>query len=268
MVRLRSLKDKRVLITGGSSGIGMATAQALSNKGAKIIIAARNGEKLESARKNISGIISTISADISRLSDIEILTERIEKEQGNIDILINCAGIVHPGKLKDLSNEQITRQIDINLTGTIMITKTLLHLMNSPGYIVNISSAAGFVGIFGYTAYSASKFGVVGFSEALRMELEPEGIGVSVVFPPDTETPQLEFENRTKPKELKSISGKIKPITPKSVADSIVKGILSGDFLIFPDGGSRSAYMASRMAGPVVRSWMDKQIRRSSERNG
>jgi 3-dehydrosphinganine reductase len=123
---------------------------------------------------------------------------------------------------------------------------------------------AGVIGVYGYTAYSAAKFGVLGFSEALRMELNPRGIGVSVVFPPDTETPQLEFENRTKPEELKGISGTIKPISAEKVASSILGAIVSDEFMIFPDVSSRAAYHANRLVGPIVRKFLDGKVKRTS----
>lgn len=268
MAKLSTFKGRKVLITGGSSGIGLATTKALSAKGAEILITARDRKKLKRAGKDVSGIISTYVSDVSDLESVKDLSKKIGQDHGKIDILINSAGIVHPARFSDLTFEEISAQININLMGTIFVTKAILPLIRTPGHIVNISSVAGFVGLYGYTAYSASKFGIAGFSEALRMELEPDGIGVSLVFPPDTDTPQLEFENRTKPRELKSISGSIKPITPGMVADSIIKGIISGDFLIFPDSASRSTYVASRMAGPLVRSWMDRQVRRSGKGNG
>jgi 3-dehydrosphinganine reductase len=151
--------------------------------------------------------------------------------------------------------------LDIDLLGTINVCKAFSKEMKAPGHIVNISSMAGLVGIYGYTGYSAAKFGVWGFSEALRMEMKNKGVGVSVVFPPDTQTPQLEFENRMKPDELKRISGTIKPIRPEKVASAILKAVVSGDFMVFPGTSSKATYHANRLAGPVVRYFMDGKIK-------
>ncbi|MFO8051633.1 MAG: SDR family NAD(P)-dependent oxidoreductase [Thermoplasmatota archaeon] len=260
MVRIRSFKKKKVAITGGSSGIGFATARAFSDEGAEVIIIARNQQNLEKASKRAPGIVSAYPADISSIKDLRCLEKRIKEDHEGIDILINSAGIVYPGTLMDLTIDQIERTLNIDLKGTMITTKVLLPLIRSPGYIMNISSVAGFIGLFGYTAYSAAKFGVWGFSQALRMELEPRNIGVGVVFPPDTNTPQLEFENRTKPHELRGISKTIEPIPPARVATSIVKGIMKGEFMIFPDSSSRSAYHANRLMGAAVRGWMDKKV--------
>lgn len=260
MVGIKDLKGKKVLITGGSSGIGLATAKLFSENGAEVLITARNTKKLKEASEKVEGMVSTYSADISDLDQVLKLSEKIEKEHKKIDILINSAGIVHPGKLEDLTFDQVNSIIDVDLKGTINTTKAFLPLVKSPGYIVNISSVAGFIGVYGYTAYSAAKFGVWGFSQSLRMELEPEDIGVSVVFPPDTDTPQLEFENRSKPEEMKQITGAIKPISPDKVATSILKAVKSGKFLVFPDSGSLSTYHAQRLAAPVVRTWTDSKV--------
>ena len=261
MVTIRDLKGKIALITGGSSGIGLETARLLSENGTKVIITARSHEKLKRAKEEVSGIISSYRTDVSDLDQVLELSNKIEMDHGKIDILVNSAGIVHPGLLKDLTYDQVNSMIDVDLKGTINVTKSLLNLIGSPGYIINISSMAGYVGVYGYTAYSAAKFGVWGFSQSLRMELEPENIGVSVVFPPDTDTPQLEFENRTKPEELKKISGTIKPIPPKAVASSILRALRNGEFMVFPDKASLTTYHAVRLAGPMVRGWMDRKVR-------
>lgn len=261
MVAIKDLKGKKVLITGGSSGIGLSTAELLSKQGAEVLITARTKEKLQRAKEKAPGIVSVYETDVSELDEVLELARKVKEDHGKIDVLINSAGIVHPGRLKDLTYEQIESIIDVDLKGTVNTTKAIMPLIGSPGYIVNISSAAGFIGIYGYTAYCAAKFGVWGFSQSLRMELEPEGIGVSVVFPPDTDTPQLEFENRTKPEQLKKISGTIRPIHPDVVASSILKAIKKGEFMVFPGRGSRSTYHAVRLAGPVVRGWMDKKVK-------
>lgn len=265
MVGLKDLKGKRALITGGSSGIGLSTAAAMLKKGVDVIIAARDREKMQKVMKDHEGVSSFYQMDVSNWKDVTEVKQKISGDLGKIDILVNSAGIVHPGVLKELDHDQVVKMLDIDLLGTINTCKAFLDIIKKPGYIVNVSSVAGFIGIYGYTAYSAAKFGVWGFSQALRMELEPDGIGIGVVFPPDTDTPQLEFENRTKPSELRKIAGTIRPISPEKVADSIIRGIQKGEFMIFPDRSSRSAYHANRLAGPAVRGWMDGKVRSSRE---
>jgi 3-dehydrosphinganine reductase len=102
------------------------------------------------------------------------------------------------------------------------------------GHIVNFSSIAGFVGTFGYTAYGASKFAVRGLSDALRVEMKPYGISISVVFPPNTDTPQLHYENRFKPEEAHRIEGVVKLLTADQVAKVVVRGIARRRAYILP----------------------------------
>lgn len=264
MARSRPFLKKKVLITGGSSGIGLASAKALSEEGAEVILAARDQKKLNRAAESLKGKASTCIVDVSDAESVRKLSGDVKRDHGRVDILINSAGIVEPLVLGELPVGSISEILDTDLKGTMITVKEILPLMGAGGHVVNISSMAGIIGLYGYTAYSAAKFGVLGFSEALRMELKPAGIGVSVVFPPDTATPQLEHENRTKPEELRSISSKIHPIPPDKVASAIMDGIRKERFMIFPDMRSRMTYIAYRLGGPLLRAWMDGRIGRVS----
>jgi 3-dehydrosphinganine reductase len=106
------------------------------------------------------------------------------------------------------------------------------------GKIVNVSSVAGYLGIYGYTGYSSAKFAVMGFTEALRFELKPAGVSVHVVCPPDTDTPALAYEHTLRPHETDVIAGNIKPIPAEKVADAIVAGVEKGKYFIIPDATS------------------------------
>jgi 3-dehydrosphinganine reductase len=137
------------------------------------------------------------------------------------------------------------------------MTKAVVpHLLNKrAGHVLNVSSLAGVLGIFGYTAYAASKFAIVGFSQALRGEMWPQGIKVSVCLPPDTDTPQLDFENKHKPAETKAIAGTVKMLSPDAVADAMVQGMARGSFEIYPDLGSRFVALGQGML-PAVTRWV------------
>src|SRR5690349_1740788 len=131
------------------------------------------------------------------------------------------------------------------------------------GSIVGVSSAAGLIGVFGYTAYAPTKFAVRGFLESLRGELKPYGIHVGCSFPPDTDTPQLADENRYKPKETKAISGTIKPLSAERVARSIVDGIEKERFAIVADVQTRGLAKIAGVAPSVVSGVMDRQVRKA-----
>ena len=129
------------------------------------------------------------------------------------------------------------------------------------GYIVNISSIAGFIGVFGMTSYSASKFGVIGFSEALRSELKPCEVNVSVLCPPDVSTPMLEKADRIKPEEAKAISSGADIMTPEAVAEVLVRALAREDFLIIPNASGKFTYFMKRLF-PGLTEWIvDGKIR-------
>jgi 3-dehydrosphinganine reductase len=126
-----------------------------------------------------------------------------------------------------------------------------------------VSSAAGLVGVFGYTAYAPTKFAVRGFLESLRGELAPYGIHVGCSYPPDTDTPQLADENRYKPKETKEISGTIKPLSAARVAKSIVEGIEKERFAIIPDTSTKGLAKIVGIAPGLVNKVMDRSVKKA-----
>ena len=260
---MRDLTGKRVLVTGGSSGIGLATAKELKREGARIILVSRRASRLKRAKSKVGPGTVILECDVADPDSIKGLETALRKKRLELDVLINCAGIVEPFPIKELTDEQIRGTIETDLIGGVNMTKGLLPLMGRPGYIVNVSSMAGLMGIYGYTAYSAAKFGLIGFSEALRMEMEPEGIGVSVVVPQDVDTPQLDHEKRNRPGELEAVAGELTPLSPDRVARAIVRGIKRGTFMIYPTASARYVHLAYRLFPALVRSRMDSRVRRS-----
>ena len=235
---------KLILITGGSSGIGLATAKILAAKGANIWILSRDPEKLAKAeaeirasRKSNDQKIGVMSADVSDEKQVSSILTSWMAESGTPDIVINSSGIVEPGYFEEQTEEIFHQMMDVDFFGTLHVIKTIVPAMiaRHSGHIVNISSGAGFVGWFGYSAYGAAKYAVRGLSEQLRTELKPQGIRVSVVFPFDTKTPQLEYDDLHKPPETKALSTMIgSPVKAEFVAKYIVKGIERNRFYIVP----------------------------------
>jgi hypothetical protein len=178
-----------ILITGASSGIGEATARLFANKGYHAILAARRVERINQIATEINqsgGQALAIATDITRISDIEDLVSTSIAKFGRIDILVNNAGL---GRLDWLENldpiDDIESQIQTNLLGLIEMTRAVVPYMiaRKRGHIINIGSLSGLIGTPTYSVYAASKFGIRGFSEALRRELHIWGIYVSVVYP-------------------------------------------------------------------------------------
>ena len=240
-------KDKIVLITGGTSGIGLELARILATRGARLFLFARSQDNLIKTINDLqtvqTGEYHGIPTDVSDANQAAQSVKGVIETAGVPDLLINCAGAAHPGYVQDLDLEIFRWMMDVNYYGTVFVTKAVLPGMieRQSGYIVNIASLAAVVGMYSYTAYGASKFALRGFSDALRMEMKPHGIQVTIVYPADTDTPQLTYENQYKPAELKQILKilpALDPIPPEQVARAIVDGIDRQKNVIIPDLGT------------------------------
>lgn len=261
-------QGKTALITGGSSGIGLAMARRLLDYGSSVTLLARDQQKLDDAKASLlsinSGyIVNTISADVTEVESLRAILADFQEQHGTPDILINSAGVARPGYVEELPLEVYRWTMDIDYHGTVNMVKLLLPgmLERGSGHIINISSMAGVVGIFGYTAYSGAKFAVKGFSDVLRSELKPRGIKVSVVFPPDTKTPQLAWEDQFKPEETRIISGTSKPISPDEVASWTLKQAAKGKYAIVPGGEAKLLYLLATRLGDWVYPIIDMMVR-------
>jgi 3-dehydrosphinganine reductase len=140
--------------------------------------------------------------------------------------------------------------------GTVNTVRAFLpyFIEQKHGSIANVSSVVGYMGVFGYSAYAPAKFAVVGFSECLRQELLPHNIGVSVIYPPDTDTPQWHEENKSKPQETRVLSGTIKVMPAERVAIALLKGISRRTFTIIPGVMNKFTYFMNRHFPGIV--WM------------
>jgi 3-dehydrosphinganine reductase len=268
---MKDYSAKKAYITGGSSGIGLAIAKQLISRGATVLLIARNRERLESAREDLQSVISKehqavhlASVDVSKMDQVRDTLSKAADTYGAPDILVNSAGIACSNYFERIPYEKFMDIININLIGTWNTIAVLEPYMREKGgAIVNFSSITGFLGIFGSTAYSASKFGVIGLSEALRAELKRFDINVSVVCPPDTDTPQLVDDNRTKPYETEVLSGKAKPMSAEAVAKACIRGMEKGNFMIIPGSSGKIIYLEKRLFPSMVNWRMDNIIQRA-----
>ncbi len=270
-----SFSGMEVVITGGSSGIGLALAQQLAAAGARLTLLARDETKLQAARSTLEGAGHQIfSLDVSQRAAVLAFANRYEAERGAPDMLINAAGITYPGYVEDLPLDIFESMMAVNYFGTVYITKAFLPGMiaRGSGRIVNIASAAGFVGVFGYAAYGASKYAVRGFSDVLRAEMKPKGVQVSIVFPPDTDTPQLAFEDPLKPPETRALAGNASLLTAAQVAQATLRGVARGQYVILPGFENKVIYRVVNLLGNGVYPLMDwliadaqKKIRRDKD---
>ena len=178
-------KNKVVVITGGSEGIGKALIDVLIPLGAKVATCGRNQDKLYNLQVQYSNhLLHTMVADVSQYDECENFINSTIDTFGGIDILINNAGVSMRALLKDVEVEVIKKVMDINFFGTVYCTKLALHsIIERKGTIVGISSIAGFRGLPGRSGYSASKFAVNGWLEAVRTEVMDDGVNVMWVCP-------------------------------------------------------------------------------------
>jgi 3-dehydrosphinganine reductase len=258
---------KHVLVTGGSSGIGLSVARQLLGQGATVTILARRQALLDEAKAalGVPDRTHTLSIDVSSERDV------VEKVGAHIaahpaDMLINNAGVVMPGRFVELESRHFREMMDINYFGTVHMCRAVIPqlIKRGGGHVLNVSSMAGAIGIYGYTAYAASKFAICGFSEALRGEMWPHKIRVSVCLPPDTDTPQLVFENEFKPAETKAIAGNVKTMTADAVAQAILSGMAAGKYEIVPGFDGQMTVVASRFLPGVTR-WVCDQSQKKAK---
>ncbi len=231
--------DAIVVVTGGSAGIGLAYAKAVAakHKPKKIVIIARNPQILNAAQAEILAVrtssttqIDVMVCDVSNEKECAVVARKL----GDVDVLVNCAGVSYPSELENLKVSEIQTMLSTNLLGSMLLTRNLIAGMKARkcGTIGFVASQAAQAGLYGYTAYSASKFGLRGLAEALHMEVKPYGINVCVAYPPDTNTEAYARENKMKPEatRLMSESGLMES---GDVAEIMRKGIDKGRFSIW-----------------------------------
>ncbi|HEX7974910.1 MAG TPA: SDR family oxidoreductase [Anaerolineales bacterium] len=263
-------ENQFALITGGSSGIGLALARLLTQKGLNVWLIARRQQPLNDALSELEKLRrdpnqccgGVVAADVSDPAQAERAVAQVVEAVGVPHLVVNSAGITQPGELMEQGADVFQRMMQVNYFGTVYITKAVLPGMveRHSGHIVNISSVAGYLGVYGYAAYSASKFAVRGFSDVLRTEVKHLGIRVSLVFPPDTDTPQLAFEQPYKPPVLKALEEGTKPMSAEAVAKAIWSGVQHNRYLILPGMQAKALFWLNGILGSAAYAVIDWQV--------
>lgn len=223
-------KDKVVIVTGASSGIGEAIAREFAAAGSRVMLAARSSERLSSIVKELRSNnleASYVTTDVSVETDCRDLVEKTVEKYGTVDILINDAGISMRASFDEADLKVLHRLMDVNFWGTVYCTKYALpYLKANKGSLVAISSIAGFHGLPGRTGYSASKFAIHGLFETIRIENLKKGLHVMIIAPGYTASEIRKHalmadgsEQATSPKDEKHL------MTPEYVAKWVLKGI-------------------------------------------
>jgi 3-dehydrosphinganine reductase len=261
-----------VIVTGGSSGIGLATAKLCAARGYDVAIIGRSAEKLAAAKAELCSVagapgqrVETRSADLSVFAEARDAIDSLVEAGFGPDILVNSAGVIVPGEFATMPLENFESNMDNGYWSVVYPCRAAVpHMLKrGRGHVVNVSSVAGYLGIYGYTGYSSAKFAIMGFSEALRFELKPAGISVHVVCPPDTDTPALAYEHTLRPRETDVIAGNIKPISPEKVAEAIAKGVASGKYYIIPDALSSFYFRLKGLLPEVFFAIVDGDVRKA-----
>lgn len=192
------LKDKVVVITGGSSGIGLATAQRFVEEGARVFITGRRQSELDKAVALIGRNVTAVQGDVSKPADLDRLYAKVKAEAGRIDVLFANSGIIEHMTIDAVTNEHFDKTFDVNVRGLLFSVQKALPLMSSGGSIILTSSIAGYKGMPAHGTYSATKAAVRSFARTWTLELKERGIRVNTLSPGATDTPIIDGQVETK----------------------------------------------------------------------
>jgi 3-dehydrosphinganine reductase len=236
-------QDRNIIVTGGSSGIGEALAHGLAQRGARLALIARDPGKLGRVQAELlaaspGATVKVFPCDVADEGQVEATMAAVADQLGPPAILINSAGVLIADYFDCIPSSEFRRIIDINLMGTVNTVRHALPRMRSGCRIVNISSMAGVLGVFGYSAYCASKHALAGFTSTLRQELKPRGIKVHLVLPPETQTPMLDQVNEGRIPENKAMCETLPALPAAAVAKAVIKGVERDRYLIVPGAGA------------------------------
>jgi 3-dehydrosphinganine reductase len=259
--------QNHIIITGGSSGIGLALAKLYARQGHKISIIARDSDKLKLAQTQIQTIPAAIeicSADVGDFQSIQHAINTVIQKNGAPHLLICSAGYARPGHFSQLELDVYQKSMTVNYFGTLNTIKAVTpHLDQSMQCrIVLISSAAALLGIYGYSAYAPSKFALIGLAEVLRQEFSSKNTHISIAYPGDTMTPQLEYENQFKPQATRVISKAAGLMSAEKAAEIIAKGIKRRKFAIHFSLELSLLYRFGNLVKPFLNFYFDRKIQK------
>lgn len=192
-----SLKDKIAVISGGTTGIGLAIAQRFVAEGAHVVIFGRRQAQLDEAAERIGRNVTAIQADATKLDDLDRVVAAVKRERGVVDIVVSNAALVEQASIDTLTPEHFDRTFNLNARGPVFLVQKLLPLMTRGGSIVLVSSAMHVMGIPGHTTYAATKAALRSYARTWAAEFKDRGIRVNTLSPGVTDTPMLDSQGNT-----------------------------------------------------------------------
>lgn len=242
---MSSLEGRNYVITGGASGIGLATARLLQKSGANLVLWDVAGEKLQQAGESLGA--ETAVVDVTQPDQVEAAMAKAVSRLGSLDGLIHCAGILRSGAFTEIPLAVQRQVVDINLNGSIAVAFTAVpYLQQSKGSLILLASTSAFYGPPEFAAYGASKAGVLSLAQSLRLELEDTGLHIGVVCPFFVSSPML---NDFKDSRMYDQFGAAH--TPEEVAQAIVKSLTRRQFMIWPSANPAFFYAVSHLVYPL-----------------
>jgi len=193
-MRMGALEGKVAVITGGNSGIGLATAKRFVEEGAYVFITARRQAELDKAVSLIGKNVTTIQGDITKLEDLDRIAATVRAEKGTLDIIVSNAGITEQGQIDSLTQEHFDRVFNLNGRAPVFLVQKLLPLMTGGGSIILVGSAIHVMGVPGHTAYAATKAALRSYARTWAAEFKDRGIRVNTLSPGVTDTPMLDAQ--------------------------------------------------------------------------
>jgi len=263
---------RHALVTGGSGGIGLAIARRLLELGGGVTLAARTPDALDRAASELleahpRATVRTLPLDVADERVVAGVLPRELAEQP-VDLLVNSAGISTVGEFTELDPAALRREMDVNYFGAVWATRAVVphFLERGHGHVLNVGSTASLIGIHGYTAYAPTKFALYGLSEVLRAELEPRGLGVTIVLPTSTRTPMLERELEEAPPETRAVITSTRILEPPEVAEAALTAVAKNRFEVIPGRDVALQVRGYRLAPSVGRRMVDREARRGAKR--
>ena len=279
-----SVARRTALVTGAAGGIGRAAAIEASGRGASVVITDIQAGPLAATAESITARGGTVllaeSLDLTDRDAVGAFADRVHAEHGSMDVVMNVAGTSTWGTVDRLTHEHWRKMVEVDLMGPISVIETFVPPMmraGRGGHLVNVSYAAGLIGLPWHAAYSAAKFGLRGVSEVLRFDLEPHGIGVTLVCPGAVDTPlvgtvEIVGVDREHPAARKLTERfRKRAASPEKVAGLILDAVEDGTYLVFTSPETRFAFWLQRYCPPLYRAAMrrlNRELTAVGERAG